>query len=41
MAMEKRGFKDEEYAILMTLVLNGLIFYHPFEKDVDNEKGAK
>ena len=41
MAMESKGFKGEEYAILMVLVLNGLVFYHPFDKDVNNEVGAK
>ena len=41
MAAEGRGFKGEEYSILMVIVLNGLRFYHPFEKDIDNEKGAK
>ena len=41
MAMEKRGFRDEEYRILMEMNLTGLMMYHPYDADVDNEKGSK
>ena len=40
MAMLHRGFRGEEYATLMSLVLNGMADYHPFVEDVDNEVGA-
>ena len=41
MAMENRGFRDEEYRILMEMNLTGLMMYHPYDADVDNEKGSK
>ena len=34
-----RGFKGEQYNVVMRWAINALIFYAPFVDDVDNELG--